>query len=176
MRVSVEFSRTIRPGDYQSKTARVFIESSELPEGVDEEATIADLFLKAQATVLTQLGIEFVIDPEGIVCEEDPVEAVVTGLPGTTVVQGMPPAAMPPTQVPNFPAPAQPMAPQPVQPISTSPCPKCGTNDWWDNRADNNRKRATGFQLGADFKCKNCKHALWPDDYQQFKHLPREPR
>jgi hypothetical protein len=50
----------------------------------------------------------------------------------------------------------------------------------WDNRADNQRRRANRNKLGADLKCKaqgSVKgHVIWPEDFEAYKNFPQEPR
>jgi hypothetical protein len=180
MKIVAQFDRTVRPREYESKHASVLIEH-EITEGEDAEQETAKLFMLAQSQVLTQLGVEFDIAPDGTIVESEPpvteTQAVanVAQQMGGQVVQtipNQPAAAMPPqAMAPAAPAPA-PTAGSPGQ------CSKCGGTEWWDNRQDNQRRRANGNQLGPEWKCKNqqCKNPIWPSDYNQFKGMPKEPR
>lgn len=171
---TVRFSRTIRPREYESATAEVAL-TVQIEEGTDPSIAITQLMLEAKANVFSQLGIPFTVNPDGV-AEEDysAVTEVLQQFPGTAVV----PVAPAPQPVPQPVPYGGPEGPPPVYQQPAAPqgaCPKC-SSAMWDNRADNQRKRAGGYKLSPDFKCKSCGHAIWPDDYQQYKNLPREPR
>lgn len=117
-----------------------------------------------------------------------PPQAPQTGVwapqPAPTMFPTAPPQQTFPTQQQQpYPAPAPTQQQYPPQPVPQAPpmpgvrCPKCG-GDAYDNRQDNQRKRAYGFKLGADVKCKNkqCGGVIWPDDYQAYAQAPLEPR
>lgn len=78
--------------------------------------------------------------------------------------------------------PAPPPPPGPSSPAAAGgaplgACPKCG-GQTYDNRAENNQKRAGNFALGPDFKCRNkdCGGCVWPADFEQYRNFPKMAR
>ena len=151
--VKLIYRRQINPRQYET-------EECGMEYDVGEEETILDAWADVKGHVLGQLGVPYQLDNEGIIREtrskapQMPPEAPFT----------QPPAPVPPAPVgvPGFP----------------SACQKCGGNDWWDNRQENQERRNDGYGLGPDWKCKNrdCGHPLWPADFEAYKHLPKRPR
>lgn len=117
------------------------------------------------------------IESEGIATVQaafpgaEPVDYV----PTTPQLPQAPVAAAPPATAPAYPA--APPAPPAAPPAAAGGCAKCGGAQW-DNRNDNARRRAGGFRLGPDFKCRDqaCGKPVWPADYEAFKSRPQEPR
>jgi len=112
------------------------------------------------------------------------VELVKQTFPGAVEVQApvAPAEPFPVAEAQIIPHPstqqAPPPPPAPQQNTGATPiCPKCG-GEMWDNRGDNNRRRAGGFKLSNDFKCRDkaCGGVIWPADYQRFAKNPPEPR
>lgn len=192
-KVTASYSRKTQPPgrayEYESEEAMLSVSFTETFPSADEDPDAPDpaaieeyvngRFRTLQDTVrtkvLTQLGIEYRINDAGEIEEVPQVVAqVAQQFPGAVVQPPAQPVAPPPAAQPGVPAPP---------PAGALACPKCG-GPMFDDRGNNARKRAGGFKLRHDGKCKNqnCsddsgrRTVVWPDDYQTYKNNPLEPK
>lgn len=136
MELTVGYGRKLRPDshnyDYEHEEASVYFKA-QVSDEADAVQEIADkartLFATAKIRVLTELGLEFVSDENGVVRETERIAAdVVSQLPGSTIITQTIPAA--PIAALAAPAPvavgAVPVAPPAVAPTVVIAPPAVG--------------------------------------------------
>jgi hypothetical protein len=156
----IKYRRQINPVEYEVEEVALEIEINEL-----DDTLVAQTFSDLKAHALRQLGLEYYMDQTGVIREVR-----------EQVSQERPVRPFePPIETYSDPYQPDSIPPAPVQ--NEQVCYKCG-GPVWDNRVDNDERRAHGYRLGPELKCKDpgCGTATWPKDFEKFKHLPKQPR
>jgi hypothetical protein len=162
------YGKKLNDGNYGADEAGLYVQFDIDPADGDQQilANVRDAFVKAKVAVLEQLGVDFVVDEQGIVREAGvSVAQVKEVFPGAVVEQ-------------SAPAPAAPAAPVSAASVDASG-PWYGKRgkavilngvDLWDVLADspeqfydNRTKKASGeYKANApDFKHKESGKGLW---------------
>jgi hypothetical protein len=162
MRGTFGFERKLGLPNYGSAVASAFIQFDIDPSSPEAtEANIRAAAALAKIQVLEELGIEALIDSQGLVCEralEDRGVAIVNGVFPNATVEPKQSQQSPQPQVAAAAAPVRERAAAASDP-NNPVCPECGAG-MYDNRATKKNPKQ------PDFRCKNyksgCQGVVWP--------------
>jgi hypothetical protein len=174
---TVVFERTVRVREFESAKAGVFIQfdiPENDPNGEAVRAAVATAFWQAKAAVFDELGIQFSVEPNGVVRETINAKfGAVTEVTPTARPQVAPAPAPAPVAAAPAPAPVVDASRPPYDPATEIKQEKAANGKWAKARLyshpdefwDNAQAKAEGrfSPRSPDFKHKDTGLAVWND-------------